>query len=253
MTAPLHPLAVAWVVLAALALWPRRPRRALRPRAAPAATRRGPLTRIGAALRRLTGSPDADADRAVGGLVVVALALVPLVPPLVPVPLLAAALAPRLQRRRRARVAADATAAAVPDAVDLFGLALAAGLTVPAALPVVGPRVAAPLGADLVEADLRARHGEPLAEALARVGAARPATRPLVGLLVAAHRDGVAVAEPLARLAEEQRTARRRAAEAEARQVPVRLLFPLVCCTLPAFGLLTVVPPVVVALRDLRS
>ena len=46
----------------------------------------------------------------------------------------------------------------------------------------------------------------------------------------------------LARLAEEDRTALRRAAEAHARRIPVRLLFPLVFLVLPAFVLLTVVP-----------
>ena len=45
-----------------------------------------------------------------------------------------------------------------------------------------------------------------------------------------------------ARLAAEARLERRRAAEATARRVPVKLLFPLVLCTLPAFALLTVVP-----------
>jgi len=75
--------------------------------------------------------------------------------------------------------------------------------------------------------------------------------RPLVTVLVAAHADGVPVADALARLADEQRTARRRAAEARARQVPIRMLFPLVGCTLPAFVLVTVVPPVVSALADL--
>ena len=146
------------------------------------------------------------------------------------------------------RSAADA----LPDAVDLVGMALASGLTVPAALHLVAPRLAAPIGPALVEADVRSRHGEPLDESLGRVVAAHPVAGPLLRLLVAAHRDGTPVAEPLARLADEQRLARRRLAEARARQVPVRLLFPLVCCTLPAFGLLTVVPPVIVALGDLR-
>ena len=46
----------------------------------------------------------------------------------------------------------------------------------------------------------------------------------------------------LERLAVEERTQLRRRAEARARKVPVRLLFPLVFLVLPAFGLLTVVP-----------
>jgi hypothetical protein len=80
-----------------------------------------------------------------------------------------------------------------------------------------------------------------------------PASRPLVALLVAAHRDGAPVVEPLTRLAGDLRADRRRAVEARARQVPVRLLFPLVLCSLPAFVLLAIVPPVVAALTDLRT
>ncbi len=250
MTAPV--LALAWATLVVAGLARRRPRRALRPTTARAVPP-GPLARIGGGVRRAVGGTDPSGDRAVGALLVLAAALVPVLAPLAPVPVVAAAVAPRLARRRRDRAASEASAQAVPDAVDLFALALAAGLTVPAALPVVAPRVPAPLGPDLAEADVRVRHGEPLADALARVSDRRPAAQPLLRLLVAAHADGTPVAEPLARLGAEQRLARRRAAEAEARQVPVRLLFPLVCCTLPAFGLLTVVPPVVVALGDLRT
>jgi hypothetical protein len=35
--------------------------------------------------------------------------------------------------------------------------------------------------------------------------------------------------------------------------VPILLLFPLVTCTLPALGLLTIAPLAVGALRDLRA
>ena len=54
-----------------------------------------------------------------------------------------------------------------------------------------------------------------------------------------------------AALAREARLDRRRRAEARARRVPVLLLFPLVLCVLPAFGLLTVVPLLVGSLPDL--
>jgi hypothetical protein len=50
------------------------------------------------------------------------------------------------------------------------------------------------------------------------------------------------VGPALARLAAEQRAELRRHAEANARRVPVRFLFPLVFVVLPAFGLLTVIP-----------
>jgi tight adherence protein C len=78
--------------------------------------------------------------------------------------------------------------------------------------------------------------------ALDAVARATPRLRPLADALLATDRLGVPVGPVLARLAEEDRTALRRAAEAHARRIPVRLLFPLVFLVLPAFVLLTVVP-----------
>jgi tight adherence protein C len=69
-----------------------------------------------------------------------------------------------------------------------------------------------------------------------------PLLRPLADALLASDRLGVPVAPALARLASEERTALRRRAEAHARRVPVRLLFPLVFLVLPAFVVLTLVP-----------
>ncbi len=69
-----------------------------------------------------------------------------------------------------------------------------------------------------------------------------PLLRPLCDALLASDRLGAPVGPVLARLAAEERTALRRRAEAHARRVPVRLLFPLVFLVLPAFVLLTVVP-----------
>ena len=60
--------------------------------------------------------------------------------------------------------------------------------------------------------------------------------------LIASDRLGAPVGPQLARLAAEERAAVRRRAEAHARRVPVKLLFPLVFLVLPAFVLLTVVP-----------
>jgi tight adherence protein C len=69
--------------------------------------------------------------------------------------------------------------------------------------------------------------------------------------LLTTERLGVPVGPVLARLAEEDRTALRRAAEAHARRIPVRLLFPLVFLVLPAFVLLTVVPGLAASLGRL--
>lgn len=247
-------IGLAWAALVVAAMWSRRPRRALRPGSGSRRRPADPLTAVGTAARRAFGAPsDPRAARALGAALVLGAVLIPVAPSLVPLPLAGAAIAPRLARRRRERMEARAWSTALPDAVDLFGLALAAGLPLPGALALVSSRIPAPLGPALVDAEVRSRHGQPLSDALDQVAAAGPPARPLIALLLAAHRDGTPVVEPLARLADEQRLSQRRQAETAARQVPIRLLFPLVCCTLPAFALLTVVPPVIVALGDLRT
>ena len=75
--------------------------------------------------------------------------------------------------------------------------------------------------------------------------------RPLADALLASDRLGAPVGPQLARLAAEERAALRRRAEAHARRVPVKLLFPLVFLVLPAFVLLTVVPGLVSGLQRL--
>ena len=147
-----------------------------------------------------------------------------------------------LLARRRARVGDDALARALPVVVDLLGVAVGAGCTPYLAVEVAArwsPVVAAaPLAAVLRSCAL----GMGFAGALDDAARVSPALRPLADALLASDRLGAPVAPTLARLADEERTAVRRRAEAHARRIPVRLLFPLVFLVLPAFVLLTVVP-----------
>ncbi len=95
--------------------------------------------------------------------------------------------------------------------------------------------------------------GRRLADALDDLpGRAGESLRALVAALVASERYGAPLGAGLDRLADEVRRERRRRAEEAARKVPVKLLFPLVTCTLPAFGLLTVAPLIASAVRSLR-
>ena len=147
-----------------------------------------------------------------------------------------------VQSRRRARVADAAIARELPVALDLLGVAVGAGCTPYLAVEVAArwspALVAAPLTAVLRSCAL----GLGFSTALDDVAHATPALRPLADALLASDRLGAPVAPILARLADEERTALRRRAEAHARRIPVRLLFPLVFLVLPAFVLLTVVP-----------
>jgi tight adherence protein C len=174
-------------------------------------------------------------------------------PPLAPVLAGLPWAVPRLRARRRRRARLAAVARNLPDAVDQFVLVVGAGLTVPLAVEAVARRAPEPIAVDLRRVAEEVRLGRRLADALGDVPArlGEPA-RPLVAALVASERYGAPLLDRLVRLSAEVRADRRRRAEEAARRVPVKLLFPLVLCTLPAFALLTVVPLLAGALRSLR-
>ena len=123
----------------------------------------------------------------------------------------------------------------------------------PLAVAAVARRAAGPVGEALgwavAEAGAGLRFADALAELPRRLG---EDARPLATALVASVRDGSPLGDGLDRLAGELRAERRRRAEEAARRVPIKLLFPLVCCILPAFALLTVAPLLAGALQALR-
>jgi tight adherence protein C len=148
-----------------------------------------------------------------------------------------------LRRRAAARSRQRAVVDELPEVVDLLSLAVSAGLTVPLAVEVVADRGSGDVARQLGNAHESSGRGTSLAESLERCPAVLgDEVRGLVRVLVASLRDGSALGPALERLGEEVRLDRRRAAEERARRLPVQLLFPLVVCVLPAFGLLTVVP-----------
>ena len=154
-------------------------------------------------------------------------------------------------RRRRSRVAAAATAAALPELLELLVALVRAGCSPPQAVRRVARRAPEALGPALDLVVARLDQGQRFADALGELAVAVPGSRAAVDLLATADRYGLALAPVLDRLADEARAQRRRLAEAQARELPVRLAFPLVCCTLPSFAVLTVVPIVVASLDSL--
>ena len=140
------------------------------------------------------------------------------------------------------------------EVIDLFLLGTSAGLTVWLTLEEVSKHAQGQLGETLRDAVHRVNLGTSLTETLDWLshqhnGQLRLLTRPLIE----AERYGVALEPSLLRAREEARQLRRRQAEVAARRVPVKLMFPLVLCILPAFGLLTVVPQLVSTLNLLRT
>jgi tight adherence protein C len=170
--------------------------------------------------------------------------------------LLAAALSVVLVARRRrahARRRVAASAAAIPELLELLVALVRAGCTPSQAVRRVAPRAPAPLASAVGRVVARLDHGQRFGDAVGELALAVPASRPAVDLLATADRYGLPLAPVLDRLADEARAQRRRLAEAAARELPVRLAFPLVCCTLPSFAVLTVVPIVVASVGSLTA
>lgn len=137
------------------------------------------------------------------------------------------------------------------EVVDRLHVAVSAGHSLHTAVSAVAAASPGPLGYELRRVDAACRDGAPLGRALESIpDALGRSTEPLVATLGAALRAGASAGPALQRLADTERTRRRRRAEARVRRLPVLLLVPLVTTVLPSFVLLTVVP---VGLTTARS
>jgi len=222
----------------------------------PRPNRSRPLDQLTIALVRAARRPlpELAARRRLRRWAALAIAALPVAPPLaLAVPAGAWLLARRSALRRR-RHEGRALVDSLPDAVDLFLLATSAGRSLPLAHRLVADRLPPPLGPALRAAAAEAEAGRPRADAILRALAPLGAGATTLGHALGDHlRYGVPLVPVLDRLGIELRLDRRRLAEERARRVPVRLLAPLVACILPALGLLTVVPLLAGALRSLPT
>ena len=208
---------------------------------------------IGAWARRAAGRPsDLDADLRVGRsllavLIVLALARSPIVAAGAGIVVWAVPVVRSMARRSRDRAQLVDEA---PEVIDLLRLGIGSGLNVHLAIEALTRHHHGRISSELAAVLDRAARGERLADALDAMAISGDAVQPLVDALVATERYGAPLVASLDRVAADARSTRRRRREEAARRVPVKLLFPLVFCTLPAFALLTVVP---VLLRSLPS
>ncbi len=143
--------------------------------------------------------------------------------------------------------------AAYPDAIDLVVLAVRAGFLPSAAVAVATPHMPSDVRPAFGMVTARTAAGERFADALAALDGLGPVARPLIDSFAAADRYGLALAPVLERLSSDARQQRRRAVDAAARQLPVRLALPLVLCTLPSFVLLAIVPLLLGAFSSLHT
>ncbi len=140
--------------------------------------------------------------------------------------------------------------------VSLLELSLASGVTIRRSMEEVLPWVDGELADDLAGAVAAAQLGGGLAEHLDRLVRQEPRSadlRRLAHLVGAAERHGAPALVALQTLAADLRLDHRRALERDARQLPIRLLAPLIGGVLPAFVLLTIVPMVASAFGSLHA
>lgn len=254
-------LGAAWAAMVLLGAARRRPGRTRLSQldvktSSPGGERRSAVELLGAlVLTRVWRTPEVSpaASRRAGGVIVgVGLGLA-VWPPLVPALALAAWGLPILRQRSGERHRLASLEADLPDVVDLFNVAVGAGLTVPLAVSAVARWACGPIGPELQKVADQARLGERVSDALDTMAVSTgDVVRPLVAALTDCDRYGAPLVPSLDRLAAELRRASRVRAEGAARKVPVKLLFPLVLCVLPAFALLTVAPLIASAARSLR-
>ncbi len=214
-----------------------------------------PVCALGHAIRtRLARRDDPAADGRLGVSILVALGCAPFVPLLAPAAGSAVWLCGWWRARAQTRAISDRIRRGLPEVVDLFVVGIGAGLNVPLALRAIGPLCPTPFDDVLQHAVAQTEVGVRTADALESLPIQLGETvRPLSSALIASERYGVPLTASLERLADEVRRDRRRHAEAAARRVPIKLLFPLVFCSLPALALLSVAPLIAGALRALRT
>lgn len=170
----------------------------------------------------------------------------------------AALVSRRIEAMRGDRRTATAIAGAYPELVDLLVLTIGAGCSPRQAFAVLVD-VAPPVLRAGVQAVARSSaSGERFADSVARLREPPPVgfgpiAQPLTDALALADRHGTPLPPILDRLATEAREQRRRQSDIAARQLPIKLAFPLVGCTLPSFVLLTIVPLMAGTFSSLRG
>jgi tight adherence protein C len=132
---------------------------------------------------------------------------------------------------------------------------LLAGMSVERALRLVAPGTPGLLGAAFSDGLAALDVGMTRAQAYRRIAdrAGTEEVRRLMSALARAERFGTSLSETLVAYAAELRSHARAGAEAEARTAPVKLIFPLVFCFLPAFVVLTIAPIAISAVRTLST
>jgi tight adherence protein C len=135
----------------------------------------------------------------------------------------------------------------LPDACDLITLSVEAGLGLDSALRLVSQKLKGPLPEEVTHALREIQLGRPRKEALEAMAerVKLPALSTFVQSLVQTEQLGTSLGMVLRAQGISIRVQRRQLAQELVRKAPVKMVFPLVFCTIPAFFIITIGPVIV--------
>ena len=143
----------------------------------------------------------------------------------------------------------------LPDALDLLTISVEAGLAFDAALGQVARNTQGPLAEEFFRVLQEMQIGLGRVEALRALGERTdlPELRGFVSAMVQADSFGIPIANVLRVQAKEMRVRRTQRAEEMAQKVPVKILFPLIFCILPALFVVVIGPAAINIFRNIVS
>jgi tight adherence protein C len=147
----------------------------------------------------------------------------------------------------KARTRQELIRRALPDTMDLLTISVEAGLGFDAALAQVVRSTEGPLAQEVARMLQEMQVGVARADALRNVADRNDVDelRGFVLAMVQAEQFGVSIAKVLRSQAGQLRTKRRQRAEEKAMKIPVKILFPLIFCILPAMFVVLLGPGII--------
>jgi tight adherence protein C len=160
---------------------------------------------------------------------------------------------PSMWLKRRIRARQRSIDRRLPYSLDLMVACLEGGLSLDAALVKVVEQSEGPLTVEIRKTLQEMALGRPASEAIRDLGerTGAPDLKRLTEDIVQADRMGISIAESLRTLARESRVQRRQQAEELARKAPIKMVPVLIFCVLPALGIVTTAPAVILLIRTL--
>ena len=141
----------------------------------------------------------------------------------------------------------------LPDALDLLTISVEAGLAFDAALSQVARNTTGPLAEEFSRVLQEMQIGLSRGDAMRALGERSdlPELRGFVSAMVQADSFGIPIANVLRVQAREMRIKRTQRAEELAQKVPVKILFPLIFCILPALFIVVIGPAGISIFRNI--